>query len=229
MNEDNDSRSTNGAWHSRPWWQLVGVMIAALALIWGIFVWFNPGGVVPPPEPSNSTSTSTPSMTQLKSPARSQSVTSEPTISTESPSNSSRNTLYLADIPSEDFIRDPYNDNRGIARIGNIEYPSSYYFQFHNCSNCEKFIEFNSPEGYTNFTGALGLTSESRHDDEIDGALYFSIYSDSGQELMSSRKVEYPNTIPFDIDITNVSRLQIKVGGGDNYEHACLCDARFIA
>src|SRR5438067_2183172 len=53
--------------------------------------------------------------------------------------------------------------------------------------------------------------------------------SSTGAELFASTKVEYPQSVPFDVDVDvdGVSRIRLTVRNGTNAEFPCWCDARF--
>ena len=163
--------------------------------------------------------------------------TREPTDGTETGSSDNSNdndtgqspsTLYVKDLPDEAFIQEPYRATIGVASVGGTVYPSSYFFPFQNCSQCTDQIEFNIPSGYRVFEGTFGLTDESRHDDVIDGVVYFAVYSATGELLLSPQYVEYPAQVPFSVTISGTNRIRVEISQGTNYETACLCDARLV-
>ncbi|WP_186383502.1 NPCBM/NEW2 domain-containing protein [Amycolatopsis acidiphila] len=80
---------------------------------------------------------------------------------------------------------------------------------------------------YERFSGTFGLTDKTRHDNVIDGIGYFAVYSSTGTLLQSPKKVEYPEHVAFDVDVTRVSRVRLEVSNGTNAEYPCWCDARF--
>ncbi len=139
---------------------------------------------------------------------------------------SSPGSIFISDIEEDEFIREPATAERGAASIANDDFPSSYYYRFTNCSTCKYETELNIPSTYSRFTGTFGLTDESRHDDVIDGVVYFSIQSVTGEQLWPPTKIEYPEQVPFEVDLTGVNRIRLIVSEGTNAEYACWCDAR---
>jgi hypothetical protein len=141
------------------------------------------------------------------------------------PDASSR--LFLSDVDDKRFINEPYRHFRGAASINGVPFPSSYHFKFENCTECSEETELNVPVGYQKLQGTVGLTDESRHDNVIDGIVYFSIYSTTGELLMEPQRIEYPETKSFDIVLKNSSRIRLVVSGGTNSEYPCWCNAQF--
>lgn len=134
--------------------------------------------------------------------------------------------LFLADVPQEDFVQQTTQSRRGSASIGGKDFPSSYWYGFINCGGCTEVDELNIAPTYRRLVGTLGLTDESRHDDVIDGTLTFEIYTND-RLAFGPKRAEYPDQVSFDVSMTDVSRVRLVVRDGDNGEFPCWCGARF--
>lgn len=227
-NSPNSSGGQPG-WHSKPWWTALGVIVAIAGLAVALGAWLSPRA----PDAGNTASgTSSATMPPSSNVTRPSATTSGTTSTTASSSTAQQpadsDNVFLRDVPERNFIRQPSLPKRGVATIANQEYPSSYSYGFSNCGNCTYEVELNLPGPYKRFTGTFGLTDQTRHDKVIDGIVYVSIYSSTGAQLLASTKVEYPHTIPFDVDVTGVSRVRLTVSSGTNSEYPCWCDARFV-
>jgi hypothetical protein len=215
-------------WYEHKWWTALGVLatIAGLILAW----LFSPYS---PLRPSNADPNTSPTVasTGIESatatPAGTNSTPPLPPTPGPSvlPDASSR--LFLSDVDDKRFINEPYRHFRGAASINGVPFPSSYHFKFENCTECSEETELNVPVGYQKLQGTVGLTDESRHDNVIDGIVYFSIYSTTGELLMEPQRIEYPETKSFDIVLKNSSRIRLVVSGGTNSEYPCWCNAQF--
>jgi len=220
-------------WHSAPWWPAVGVLVAAVVGVVAVLAWQfpqQPESGTPQAQSGESSSTAPSSMattTEATAPSSSPDPPSSVESSVDGASVGDPDSLYLSDVAEDEFIREPGAAQRGAASIANEDFPSSYFFRFSNCGSCTNVTELNLPGDYDRFTGVFGLTDESRHDNRIDGIQYVSIQSQSGELLMPPTKVEYPEKLSFDIDLTGVSRIQLTVSEGTNFEFACWCETRF--
>jgi NPCBM/NEW2 domain len=234
---NNSGRAAKNKWHSASWWASVGVLVAVVATVITLLAWQFPrqtdsgapeaGGSESPPTTSSTvseTAETTTTETTTTSPADS---VSNGESRLAAPEFGEPDSLYLSDVPEDEFIREPVSAQRGAASIANQDFSSSYFFRFTNCSACSYEAELNLPGEYSRFTGVFGLTDESRHDDVIDGVVYVSIRSQNGAMLMPPTKVEYPGSVPLDIDLTGVTRIKLTVTEGTNFEFACWCDAEF--
>ncbi|MFI7120457.1 NPCBM/NEW2 domain-containing protein [Amycolatopsis sp. NPDC049868] len=225
----NRSNAPNGKarWHSKSWWTAAGVIIALLGLTIAYAAWQYPNA---PEETKGGATSSAPRAASATpnepAPDTSATGTIPPADQTGVRGAGNSGQVFLSDLPESSFIRQPASPKRGPAKIDNHEYPSSYSYRFTNCGNCTYNVELNLPGAYKRLTGVFGLTDETRHDNVIDGITYFSIYSSTGDPLLPPRKVEYPARVPFDVDVTGVSRVRLTVSGGTNAEYPCWCDAR---
>ncbi|NEN07753.1 hypothetical protein G3T36_18000 [Diaminobutyricibacter tongyongensis] len=135
--------------------------------------------------------------------------------------------FYLKDLTDDMVVRRPHWvwDNEGLASIAGTPYPNSLSYEFQNCSACDESLEFIVPPGYTRLTGTFGLSDKSRHDNLINGVVYFTVYDAAGKQLVPPTRVEYPHSVPVDIPLNGQPRIRIEMSDGDNYEEFVLGDA----
>lgn len=222
----NSSNSSGGQskWHGKPWWTALGVIVAIAGLVIGLGTWLFPRS----PDAGTSSSTASRPMETPGSTALSANrATSTSPSSSAQPVPPAAEEVFLSDISERNFIRQPSSPTRGSATIANHAYASSYSYRFTNCGNCTYDVELNLPDAYKRLVGTFGLTDETRHDKVIDGIVYVSIYSSTGVQLLAPAKIEYPSSIPLDVDVSGVTRIRLSVSGGTNAEYPCWCDARF--
>lgn len=221
-------------WHSAGWWAAVGGIAAVAALF--IPMMSPQAPAVRPPETAESQSPSVAS-TPSSSPITSTNPPKSPLdAAIAPPSVPPSNTglapgaakLYLSNLPPTAFIRQEPGAFRGAVRSNGLDYPFSYSFEFHNCSNCTSTTEVNIPSTFSRFQGVLALTDDTRHDSIIDGTVFFSVTATDGSVLLPSQRVEYPANIPFDIDVSGISRVRLVVSAGTNWELPCWCNAVFV-
>jgi hypothetical protein len=219
-------QSSKPKWHSRSWWTAAGVISAVIIGLLAIVL--TPRGTSGP-EAQNPQDPA--SQTPITQPAPSITPTVQPSTVAKPAQNpapdAAPTTLFMRDLSSDDFITTPYASSLDPQTINGNSYPSSYSFEFENCGNCRQDTVFNVPNNYTKFSGTFGLTDKSRHDSVIDGVEYFAVYSSTNALLFGPQRVEFPNSVPFNISIAGIHRLKIQVTGGDNYEYACFCNAAF--
>jgi hypothetical protein len=195
-------------------WNAIGVLVAITIALSGWFIFDKQEPSNPPPTPG-------PSVDTPDSPSSSSPPTSpDPTSSVSG--------MFLSDLDEKRFIKQPYRNFRGMAQVDGLEYASSYFFKFENCSECIVDSELNVPVGYQKLKGTIGLTDESRHDDVIDGIAYFSIYSTNGELLLPPQRIEYPESKPFEVVLKDSTRIRLSVSGGTNFEFPCWCNAQFV-
>jgi hypothetical protein len=219
---------------THPWWTGIGGFATILGVLIALGAWQLPrqpqatGGSgtqsLQGGSPQPSVSPAQVHMTQL-SPTSSATGSESPRIGS---SDGLQDPLYLADVPHDQFVTTSNDVQRSGAKISGTEYPSSYWYQFFNCSSCISTDELNVNLGYRHFTGVVGLTDDSRHDDVIDGVQYFSIYANN-KLVFGPQRVEYPAEVAFDIDMSGVSRIKLVVTDGTNDEYACWCGARLTS
>lgn len=139
-------------------------------------------------------------------------------------------TLYLMNLDDDAIVQDPHWvwDSEGPNAVGGVTYPNSLSYEFQNCSRCTESLEFIVPAGYTRLQGVFGLSDSSRHDDVIDGVVYFTIYDASGNQLTAPQRIEYPESVPVDVDIAGQPRIRIEMSEGTNYEQFVLGDAAIV-
>lgn len=243
MTNGPNASSGKSKWHSKTWWAAVGSIFTAVGVAVAFGEWWFPQQVESKKNddvPSSSITLTTSTTTQTSGPSMesSSAVTSSSSSSSRTTSSNpsataapldgkSSNDLYPMDLPANKFIKQPSSPKRGIAEMSQKPFEASYSYRFSNCGNCTYDVEFNVPAGYRRFTGTFGLTDETRHDDTIDGVVQFGIYS-NGSPLFGPQRAEFPEQVPFDVDITGVTRLRLTVGGGTNAEFPCWCNARFV-
>ncbi|HEY3692910.1 MAG TPA: NPCBM/NEW2 domain-containing protein [Pseudonocardiaceae bacterium] len=221
-----NSPSGKRKWHSKPWWTALGVIVAICAAFIGLGTWLFPRSS------DDGKTTGAPNSSVMPSPSPSGDPTgpipgASPTSSNPGQPTGQANQVFLSDIPDSNFIRQPSSPKRGPATVADHTYPSSYSYSFSNCSNCTYEVEVNLPGQYKRFKGTFSLTDQTHHDNVIDGIVYFSICSSAGSPLLQPQKVEYPDIVPFDIDVAGVSRVRLTVSNGTNSEYPCWCDAQF--
>ncbi len=218
---------------SKGWWVGLGVILASLIGIVTIWIMIAQGSARPsdagPVESQDAppvVESTSPEETPVDStPVDSVPVEDPPTSPTVSPPEPPA-VLYLKDMDDDAFVREPHWvwDSSGAASIGGVTYANSLIYEFQNCSSCDEPLEFIVPAGYQRLTGVFGLGDESRHDDVIDGIVYVAVYDAAGNQLLAPQFIEYPGSIPIDVDITGQPRVRIQMSEGTNFEHFVLGD-----
>jgi hypothetical protein len=210
---------------SRPWWTGVGVITASLLAVVGIIVTMRGVGASQSPSDGSAPSATSPASQQPAPPSADvASPASQPLTGESSPESAAPmppRTLYLLNLDSDAIIQSPHwvSAHTGPASIAGVSYPNSLSYEFENCSSCTESLEFIVP------SGVFGLSDSSRHDDVIDGVTYFAIYDAAGNQLVSPQRIEYPQAIPVDLDISGQPRIRIEMSEGTNYEEFVLGDA----
>jgi hypothetical protein len=235
--------------HVLPCLAATGLVMLIVGLVMGRLLW--PREVRIPGPVVTTTATVTVTVTPKPSPTLAPTVAATPVIESASPSPepvpepssatpdpvfsqsappSQESPLYLSDMSDASFIRTPQwtqvND-WGESPINGVDFPNSLSFKWHNCGGCTGNVEFRVPSGYARFTMVFGLSDDTRHDDVIDGVEFFRVTCSDGRELFPNTRVEYPEAVPVDVDITGCARLDIEVSGGTNFETFVLGDAAF--
>jgi len=133
-------------------------------------------------------------------------------------------------LPDSEVIKDPHWvwDSTGPNTIAGVEYANSLSYEFQNCSNCDESLEFKVPAGYTRLQGVFGLSDNSRHDDVIDGIVYLTIWDATGNQLLTPQRIEYPESVPVNVDIAGQPRIRIQMTNGTNFEEFVLGDAALV-
>lgn len=209
--------------HSGTWWTALSAVATVIGVVIAYIAWLHPrspDATVPPVQPTSGSSTSFPDSSRSTGPSGARDATGG-TVSASGK-------VYLSDVAKNNFIRQPSNVTRGPATMSNEEYASSYSFAFSGCGGeCTYDVELNLPGAYSRFTGVVGLTDRSRHDNAVDGIVHFAVYSQVGDLLHGPQKVEFPERVPFDIDVAGVTRVRLSVAKGTNGEYPCWCNAQF--
>ena len=214
-------------------WTVVSGVVGVLGLLVTVVVLFSNGSATSTSAgaPTSQSTSQEPTIapTSLVPPVNLPSVNDSPSPSPSASSSDAAldpDPLFLSDVPGGQFVRTSFDVARTSARIGGKEYPSSYWYEFFNCTNCTSIDEFNISPVYRHFVGVAGLTDSSRHDNIIDGVEHFSIYA-NGKLVFGPTRVEYPAAISFDVDVSGASRIRLVVADGTNDEYACWCGAHF--
>ncbi len=210
---------------------VLALLLAVAAVIVAIVAAFGAAAASDQPGTSHPTATPTTADTPASTPSSSEEPESEPSSEpTVAVVPTQPETLYLMNLDEDAIVRDPHWvwDSEGANSIAGVTYPNSLSYEFQNCSRCTESLEFIVPAGYTRLQGVFGLSDSSRHDDVIDGVVYFTVYDASGNQLTAPQRIEYPESVPVDIDIAGQPRIRIEMSEGTNHEQFVLGDAAIV-
>lgn len=208
-------------------WTIAGTVATILAAVVAVIALAGTQGGSRPPVPVDAAPTS-----EEPTPVIVPEVTVPAAVATatqEAPAPAAPQTMFLMNLDGDSVVRRPHwvFPDDGPTTINGIEYASSVMYQFQNCSSCTETLEVLVPPGYTRLTGVFGLSDKSRHDDVIDGVVYFAVYDASGNQIVPKQRIEYPESIAVDVDVSGTPRISIEMSEGTNAEQFALGDAAF--